>query len=116
ATDNVGGSLVEKGGHTPFEPALAGSAILHGPSLHNQAESYAALMRAGGSICVDDGPSLGIALTELDDAMREDLCQAAIRALGQGDPGALARLAARIAEMAKTHPTEEPRNVHTTGA
>ena len=31
----VGGSLVDAGGHTPFEPAGAGSAILHGPHVGN---------------------------------------------------------------------------------
>ncbi|KAJ55994.1 hypothetical protein ACMU_09525 [Actibacterium mucosum KCTC 23349] len=36
----VGGSLVDKGGHTPVEPAQFGSAILHGPHLDNFAELY----------------------------------------------------------------------------
>ena len=31
----VGGSLVNVGGHNPFEPAALGSAILHGPYFYN---------------------------------------------------------------------------------
>ena len=45
----VGGSLVEKGGHTPFEPAALGSAILHGPHTENFAPAYRALARAEGA-------------------------------------------------------------------
>jgi 3-deoxy-D-manno-octulosonic-acid transferase len=42
----VGGSLVEIGGHNPFEPAALGSAILHGPHLVNFADIYARLAEA----------------------------------------------------------------------
>ncbi|ARE39074.1 Lipid IVA 3-deoxy-D-manno-octulosonic acid transferase [Rhodovulum sp. P5] len=45
----VGGSLVEKGGHTPYEPAAFGSAILHGPHVANFAGIYAALDAAGAA-------------------------------------------------------------------
>lgn len=54
----VGGSLVPKGGHTPIEPALFGSAILHGPHLENFAETYAQLHHAGGAIRVDTADAL----------------------------------------------------------
>lgn len=46
----IGGSLVEIGGHSPFEPAALGSAILHGPHISNFAEPYARL--AGANACV----------------------------------------------------------------
>ncbi|WP_244504492.1 3-deoxy-D-manno-octulosonic acid transferase [Jannaschia faecimaris] len=42
----VGGSLVEIGGHNPFEPAALGSAILHGPHLVNFQDIYARLEAA----------------------------------------------------------------------
>ena len=48
----VGGSLTDRGGHTPFEPALCGSAILHGPDTRNFAPAYAALALAGGALAV----------------------------------------------------------------
>ncbi len=59
----VGGSLVEVGGHNPFEPALLGSAILHGPHVRNFADAYDRLGEAGAAIEVADAASLGRALT-----------------------------------------------------
>ncbi len=48
----VGGSLVEVGGHNPFEPALLGSAILHGPNVRNFADGYRRLAAAGAAVLV----------------------------------------------------------------
>lgn len=42
----VGGSLTDRGGHTPWEPAAYRCAILHGPHVSNFAEGYAALDQA----------------------------------------------------------------------
>lgn len=64
----VGGSLVDKGGHTPFEPAQAGSVILHGPHVANFAQAYAALDRAGAGICVRDAAGIAAALSTLGNA------------------------------------------------
>jgi len=61
----IGGSLVEKGGHTPFEPAALGPAILHGPHVANFAPSYAALAAAGGAREVTDADELAAALAAL---------------------------------------------------
>jgi 3-deoxy-D-manno-octulosonic-acid transferase len=58
----VGGSLVAVGGHNPFEPALLGSAILHGPFVRNFAEAYARFGEAGAAIRVRDGGELARAL------------------------------------------------------
>ncbi len=41
----IGGTLVPTGGHNPIEPALAGSAIAVGPSLHNFRDLAAAFDR-----------------------------------------------------------------------
>lgn len=46
----VGGSLVEVGGHNPFEPALLGCAILHGPHVRNFADAYDRLGAAGAAV------------------------------------------------------------------
>ncbi|MCV2880567.1 3-deoxy-D-manno-octulosonic acid transferase [Actibacterium sp. XHP0104] len=54
----VGGSLVPRGGHTPFEPAAYDSAIVHGPHLDNFADAYAALQQAGASLLVRDAVDL----------------------------------------------------------
>jgi 3-deoxy-D-manno-octulosonic-acid transferase len=78
----VGGSLVPKGGHTPFEPAAAGSAILHGPDTRNFADAYAALAVGQGAVEVSDATSLALALSGLaDPAAQADLAARAAAAL-----------------------------------
>jgi 3-deoxy-D-manno-octulosonic-acid transferase len=54
----VGGTLNDAGGHNPIEAAKLGSAILHGPGVHNAREIYAALDHAGGARVVSDGAML----------------------------------------------------------
>jgi 3-deoxy-D-manno-octulosonic-acid transferase len=58
----VGGSLVDVGGHNPFEPALLGCAILHGPHVRNFADGYARLQAAGAAVEVAGEASLAEAL------------------------------------------------------
>ncbi|MBA4489911.1 3-deoxy-D-manno-octulosonic acid transferase [Paracoccus sp. S1E-3] len=57
----TGGSLVAKGGHTPWEPAAHRCAILHGPHVSNFAEDYALLHAVGGAetLPVHAGATLG---------------------------------------------------------
>lgn len=86
----VGGSLVEKGGHTPYEPAQFGAAILHGPHVENAADAYAALDAAGGAMRVADGDALAEALSTLRAAQQADLADRARGALGSGAVDALA--------------------------
>lgn len=59
----VGGSLVARGGHTPFEPQAVGSAVLHGPHVENFAPAYAALAAAEAAVEV---PADGLATTVRD--------------------------------------------------
>jgi 3-deoxy-D-manno-octulosonic-acid transferase len=80
----IGGSFADRGGHTPFEPAAQGSAILHGPSVHNFAEPFAALDAAGGAVAVADGAALAEALRGMDAARQADLVAAAGAALPAG--------------------------------
>ncbi len=61
----VGGSLVEIGGHNPFEPAALGSAILHGPHVHKVADVYDRLAAAGAVRQVRDAADLGRAVAEV---------------------------------------------------
>lgn len=60
----VGGSLTDRGGHTPFEPAAARSAIIHGPDVANFADAYAALT-PDGAVCVSDATGLAAAMVNL---------------------------------------------------
>lgn len=61
----VGGSLADIGGHNPFEPAALGSAILHGPHVHNFADIYERLDKAGGARAVPDAAALSAVLPEV---------------------------------------------------
>lgn len=73
----VGGSLVDLGGHNPYEPAGLGSAILYGPYVRNFATVYERLTDAGGAIPVSDAPSLASAVSE---TLRPDIAARAATA------------------------------------
>lgn len=85
----VGGSLVPRGGHTPFEPAAHGSAILTGPHVDNAAPAYGALLAAGGAATVTDAASLVAAILALaDPEVQRAQAEAAARALAPFTAGA----------------------------
>lgn len=84
----IGGSFAAKGGHTPWEPARHGSAILHGPSLHNFAAPFAALDRAGGALAVADAAGLAAALAGLDGGRQAGLAAIAAEVLAPDADGA----------------------------
>lgn len=75
----VGGSLVEKGGHNPLEPARLASAILHGPHIFNFVETYADMRGAGGAALVRNDRDLALAIKRLfaDDKTRYAMAAAA---------------------------------------
>ena len=94
----VAGSLVPRGGHTPYEPAAFGCALIHGPEVANFRAAYARLDAAGAAACVRDAATLAAALAALgeleeqaragraaaralDDAAGWDALQAALAAL-----------------------------------
>lgn len=59
----LGGSFSDVGGHTPFEPAAAHTAILHGPNYANFAEAYGAFQMKDASVQVTNSTALA---TEID--------------------------------------------------
>ena len=61
----MGRSLTPGGGHNPIEPAKFGCAVLHGPSVADFAEIYAALDAAGGAVSVLDAQGLARAARAL---------------------------------------------------
>ncbi len=75
----VGGSLIEKGGHNPLEPARLGCAILHGPHIFNFAETYADIRGTGGAALVRNDRDLAAAVKRLfaDDKTRHAMANAA---------------------------------------
>jgi 3-deoxy-D-manno-octulosonic-acid transferase len=94
----VGGSYANHGGHTPFEPAAAGSAIIHGPHVANFKEIYAALDAAGGAATGD----LTLALLGMTPARQADLATIAPGVLApQGDLTALVTIIRQLAKVAK---------------
>ena len=94
---------MDHGGHTPWEPAGHGCAILHGPHVGNAADDYAALDAAGAALAVAPG-DLGAAVARLagDPGRARDM-GARARALLRDRAGDPAALVARILDLA--HPS-----------
>jgi 3-deoxy-D-manno-octulosonic-acid transferase len=63
----VGGSLVAKGGHNPFEAARLDCAVLQGPDTRNCARMASELATAGAAETVSDADSLARAVAALLD-------------------------------------------------
>jgi 3-deoxy-D-manno-octulosonic-acid transferase len=82
----VGGSLVAKGGHNPFEPARLGCAVLHGPDMSNCAALAAALAAVNAAQTVSGGAALAQAVSALlaDPRLRAERAAAAIRVAAAG--------------------------------
>ncbi len=79
----IGGSLVHHGGQNPIEPAKLGTAILHGPDVHNFPEIYSALNAADAAIEVDNAEALARTVGRLLVNARErgQLCTQADKAI-----------------------------------
>ena len=98
----VAGSLVDKGGHTPWEPAAHRCAILHGPYVSNFSDAYAALEDAGAARSVD-AAGLGAALSGLaGDAMQARRMGSAARALLTARAGDPTPLIAHLRDLANS--------------
>ena len=89
----VGGSLVERGGHNPLEPAAHAIPVLMGPHTFNFKDICARLQQADGLITVTDVPSLTNEVGNLlkDDDYRLLYGRHAVEVLYQNQ-GALQRL------------------------
>jgi 3-deoxy-D-manno-octulosonic-acid transferase len=82
----VGGSLVAKGGHNPFEPARLGCAVLHGPDMSNCAAMAEALAAANAAQTVSGDAALTQAVSALlaDPRLRAERAAAAARVAAAG--------------------------------
>lgn len=89
----VGGSLVERGGHNPLEPAAHAVPVLMGPHIFNFKVICNKLEQANGLIAVNDVTSLAEQITLLlsDDDFRRYCGQQAVNVLLQNQ-GALEKL------------------------
>ncbi len=61
----IGGTLTDRGGHTPYEPAAFGAALLAGPDVANFKAPFARLRAAGAVAAVRDAATLAQALEAL---------------------------------------------------
>lgn len=61
----VGGSLVNKGGHNPIEPATMGLPVIFGQNMQDFSEIAEALISSGGATKVSDGHELAEILFKL---------------------------------------------------
>jgi 3-deoxy-D-manno-octulosonic-acid transferase len=61
----VGGSLVNKGGHNPIEPATMGLPVIFGKNMQDFSEIAEALISSGGATKVSDGHELTEIISEL---------------------------------------------------
>lgn len=95
----VGGSLVERGGHNPLEPASLGLPVLMGPHVFNFQEICNALSAEGGLIYVGSASNLGERLLELagDPELRAQIGRQGL-AVVERNRGALERLLGVIEE------------------
>lgn len=89
----IGASFIGKGGHNPIEPALLGSAVIYGPSMHNFASIAAELEAAGGALPVSDAESLLAGLrTLLRDPSARTVMARAARDVAEGNRQAVDRV------------------------
>ncbi len=98
----VGGSLVPGiGGHNAYEPALHGSAILHGPHVGNFADLYARLDAAGAAQPVTDAASIAAVLERVlgDPKARRALTEAATGVLAAEADGVAATAALILSQL-----------------
>ena len=109
----VGGSLVAKGGHNPFEAARLDCAVLHGPDTRNCARLAAALAAAGAAETVSDADGLARAVAALldDPGLRANRASAGRRVADAGSgvlDAVLERLAPWLEPLAPVRNFAEP--------
>jgi 3-deoxy-D-manno-octulosonic-acid transferase len=82
----IGGSLVAKGGHNPFEAARLDCAVLHGPDMSNCAGMAAALAASGAAETVSGAEALAQAVSALliDSTLRAERAAAGARVAAAG--------------------------------
>ena len=97
----VGGSLLDRvGGHTPYEPAQLGCAILSGPYVENFRAAYGALCASGAVVTVRNGPELTANLNRLfSDKTALKTMRDAARAEQERHSGAVERTFSMIAAL-----------------
>lgn len=93
----VGGSLIERGGHNPIEPALLGKTIIVGPHTFNFLDITEQLIHANGALRCQNDAALTQCIVELaaDSTRRSQLGRSALQ-FAQKNQGAVARVCSEI--------------------
>jgi 3-deoxy-D-manno-octulosonic-acid transferase len=95
----IGGSLEPIGGHNPFEPALLGSAIIHGPHITNFNDIFTRLAKAKAAWPVQDTDDLAGAIeTLLTQDIAAEMAQDALKTVSAGSD-----IAAHVADLILAH-------------
>lgn len=89
----VGGSLVDRGGHNPLEPAGIGKPVVMGSSRFNFSEICDGLAAAGGLLDIDEHTLSGVLEKLAGDAQLVNSTGAAGRAFVEANRGATDRVA-----------------------
>ena len=92
----LGGSFGPEGGHNPYEPAVLGAAVLHGPGVANFAQAYDGMRLAGAAAMVADADDLGRQVAGLIGSPRLDRMHAAARSLSRDGTQARQDLLTRL--------------------
>lgn len=101
----IGGTFTDRGGHTPFEPAAHGCALIHGPDVANFAPQFAALHAAGGAIGLTDFAGLEPALCAMPAGRQASLAaagRAALAPFGRGGKEITERILAALPGLPNT--------------
>ena len=102
----VGGSLADRGGHTPWEPAAHRCAIVHGPHVANFTESYGALHAQDAALAVTSTSLPAQIIGLAGDGARARALGRAARAVLEAearDPSALIDRLANLAQDRADH-------------
>lgn len=95
----IGGTLTDRGGHTPYEPAAYGAALLHGPDVANFRAPFARLDDAGAALRVEDAGSLAAGLQRLATETAQRETGAAAQALLRPEADAETLVAAMLKHL-----------------
>ncbi|ANT60756.1 3-deoxy-D-manno-octulosonic acid transferase [Salipiger sp. CCB-MM3] len=77
----IAGTLTDRGGHTPYEPAAFGAALIHGPDLRNFHAPFGLLDASGAALQIKDSAELAAALQRLRTPSAQNAAGGAARSL-----------------------------------
>ena len=96
----VGGSLIERGGHNPLEPAAFGLPVLSGPHVFNFKAIYQLLEQREAVLITNNPQELATRVLELlhDKAYRESLGHNALKVIEENS-GAISKLMFEVEKL-----------------